>query len=257
MAAMLPCVAVFAQARVLFSTGLAVLSHALENLLYLDGRTTPDSPDRRALLARVAHSRWLRFAVGVAPEAPMPSDDDEGLAAAAEDFAQHWQSWMGYRRTVIEVAPPGVAPLRFCIDHERARSAAAQRKSSPAALEGGVDTLGSDGPIAFPASTFAIMTAWNPGGEPRPNARANRRANERLAAHLDARMVARWPAVRAPGSRWHEESFAVLGLELAEAWQLAEAFQQRAIYYIDRGRPLLVARRRGNVVAWEGKLSFA
>jgi hypothetical protein len=217
---------------------LAVLSHVLEKLLSLDGRTTPDSPDRTALLQRVGHSRWLRFALGVAADAPMPDDDDQGLALAAEDFAQHWQSWMGYRRCVIEVAPPGVAPVRFRID-----SAAAPADS--------------DEPIAFPASTFAVITAWNPGGEPRPNERANRRANERLAAHLDARMVERWPAVNAPGSRWHEEGFAVLGLERDEAWLLGEAFQQRAIYYVDRGRPLLVARRRGVIVAWEGKLSLA
>jgi hypothetical protein len=219
------------------STGLAILSHALENLLYLDGRTTPDSPDRTALVQRVGHSRWLRFALGIAADAPMPSDDDEGLALAAEEFAQHWQSWMGYRRCVLEVAPPGAAPVRFCIDR-------------------GVSTRDSDGAIPFPASTFAIITAWNPGGEPRPNERANRRANERLAAHLDARMVERWPAINDPDTRWREESFAVLGLDLAEAWRLGEAFQQRAIYYIDRGRPLLVARRRGNVVAWEGTLGL-
>jgi hypothetical protein len=109
-------------------------------------------------------------------------------------------------------------------------------------------------PPEFPASTFALITAWNPGGVERGNPALNRRANERLAAHLDARMVERWPAVHAPGSRWREESFAVLGLDLDEAWRLGEAFQQRAIYYIDRGTPLLVARRRGRVVKWEGTL---
>jgi hypothetical protein len=63
--------------------------------------------------------------------------------------------------------------------------------------------------------------------------------------------------VNAPRSRFAEESFAVLGLDLDEAWRLGEAFQQRAIYYIDRGRPLLVARRRGRVVTWEGVLCAA
>jgi hypothetical protein len=221
--------------RVIFWRRLPVLSHALENLLYLDGRTTPDSPDREALLLRVGHSRWLRFALGVAPEGPLP-DDDDGLALAAEDFARRWQSWMGYRRAAIEVSPPGSAPVRFRIDRPSDK--------------------GAPSPLAnFPASTFAVITAWNPGGEPRPNERANRRANERLAAHLDARMVQRWPAINAPRTRWAEESFAVLGLELDEAWRIGEAFQQLAIYYVDRGRPLIVARRRGNVVAWEGTLS--
>jgi hypothetical protein len=235
---MLTRASAFAHVRVISSGGLAVLSHALENLLYLDGRTTPDSPDRNALIARVGHSRWLRFALGVAPDGPMPGADDQGLALAAEDFAHDWQSWMGYRRAVIEVAPSGAEPVRFRIDRSGAAAA-------------------GDGPIAFPASTFAVITAWNPGGAQRPNERANRRANERLAAHLDARMVERWPAVNAPNSKWREESFAVLGLDLDEAWRLGEAFQQRAIYYIDRGRPLLVARRRGVVVTWEGKLTLA
>ena len=212
---------------------MPVLVTALENLLFLDGRTRPDSPDRNALVGFVAASRWLRFALGLGPEEPMPSDEDAALAQAAEDFARHWQSWMAYRRCVLEVSPPGMAPVRFRIDGQ------------------------GEAPPAFPASTFAVITAWNPGGEPRPNERANRRANERLAAHLDARMVERWPAVNAPGSRWREESFAVLGLDLDEAWRLGEAFQQRAIYYLDRGRPLLVARRRGRVVTWEGKLGAA
>jgi hypothetical protein len=105
----------------------------------------------------------------------------------------------------------------------------------------------------FPASTLAVITAWNPGsGEPRPNPRANHRANERLAAHLDARMVERWPAVNAPKTRWEE--FCVLGLSLDEAFRIGEAFQQRAIYYVDAGRPYLVARRRGRIAKWAGQI---
>jgi hypothetical protein len=213
---------------------VAVLTSALSNLLYLDGRSMPDSPDRIALLEYAGASRWLRFAVGVAPDEPMPRDDDDGIAVAADDFGKNWQSWMAYRRCVIEVTPPGAnAPVKFRIEGPK----------SP--------------PPEFPASTFALITAWNPGGVERGNPALNRRANERLAAHLDARMVERWPAVNAPGSRWREESFAVLGLDLDEAWRLGEAFQQRAIYYIDRGTPLLVARRRGRVVKWEGTLCAA
>lgn len=212
---------------------LPALTTALTNLLYLDGRTMPDSPDRGAMLEYVGASRWLRFALGVGADEKMPADDDAGLAAAADDFGKGWQTWMAYRRCVLEVMPPGTPPVRFRIEGPKGP------------------------PPTFPASTFAVITAWNPGGEPRPNERANKRANERLAAHLDARMVERWPATNAPGSRWREESFAVLGLDLDEAWRLGEAFQQRAIYYIDRGRPLLVARRRGRVVTWEGTLTVA
>jgi len=215
----------------------AALTVALTNLLYLDGRTMPDSPDREALFEYVGASRWLRFALGIAADAPIPRDDDAGLAQAADDFGKHWQTWMAYRRCVIEVSPPGGAPVRFRIDTH----AGAAKVPPP----------------TFPATTFAVITAWNPGGEPRPNETLNRRANDRLAAHLDARMVQRWPATNSPGSRWREASFAVLGLDLDEAWRLGEAFQQRAIYYVDRGVPLIVARRRGNVVKWEGVLCAA
>ena len=212
---------------------MPVLTSALENLLYHDGRTSPDSPDRQTLLAFIGASRWLRFAIGVAPDEPMPEQDDENVAVAAVDFAANWSSWMGYRRATIEVNTPGNAPVRLRID-------------GPGAA-----------PTELPASTFAVLTAWNPGGVERPNERANRRAQEQLARHLDARMVERWPAVNAPGSRYREESFAVLGLDRDEAWRLGEAFQQRAIYYVDRGKPFLVARRRGRVVAWEGQLRVA
>ena len=77
---------------------MAVLTSALSNLLYLDGRSMPDSPDRIAVLEYAGASRWLRFAVGVAPDEPMPRDDDAGIAVAADDFGKHWQSWMAYRR---------------------------------------------------------------------------------------------------------------------------------------------------------------
>ena len=215
----------------------AALTTALTQLLYLDGRTMPDSPDRDALFAYVAGSRWLRFALGVAPDEPMPQDDDAGIAAAADEFGKRWQTWMAYRRCTVEVSPPGTAPVRFRID------VAPGAPKAP--------------PPTFPASTFAVITAWNPGGEARGNPQLNRRANERLAAHLKARMVEKWPAVNAPGSRFAEESFAVLGLDRDEAWRLGEAFQQLAIYYVDRGVPLLIARRRGRVVTWEGVLCAA
>src|ERR1700761_7499609 len=45
----------------------AALTTALGQLLVLDGRTMPDSPDREALLDYVGESRWLRFGLGVAP----------------------------------------------------------------------------------------------------------------------------------------------------------------------------------------------
>jgi hypothetical protein len=209
------------------------VTRALSNLLQMDSKTVPDSLDREALLQILSRSDWLRFALGVKPGEPMPAGDDDGLTRAANEFAGTWKIWKAYRECVLALLPPGSQPVKFTID----------------------PIVGQKGkaPEAFPASTFAVITAWNPGlGEPRPNERLNKKANERLAAHLDARMVERWPAENAPGSRWREESFAVLGIDLDEAWRIGESFQQRAIYYVDQGRPLLVARRRGRVVAWEG-----
>ena len=81
----------------------AALTTALGKLLQLDGRTMPDSPDRDALFDAVGASRWLRFGLGVGRDDALPRDDDVGIAAAAEDFARHWQTWMAYRRCLIEV----------------------------------------------------------------------------------------------------------------------------------------------------------
>ena len=212
---------------------MSTVEKALTQLLQLDGKTVPDGIGLEPLLMMLSRSPWLRFALGVQPGEPMPAGDEEGLRTAAVEFAQSWQIWEAYRSCAIEIRPPNAAPVRFAID--------------PAVT--------GTAPTQFPASTLAVITAWNPGsGEPRPNPRANIRANERLAAHLDARMVERWPAVNAPKTRWEEESFCVLGLSLDEAFRLAEGFQQRGIYDIDQGRPYLVARRRGRIVTWEGEI---
>jgi Protein of unknown function (DUF3293) len=213
-------------------------SAALADLLELDGRlaSAREGVPAARLLDEVCASPWLRFAVGVNDGEPAPAGDVAGAARAAREFAATWALWRAYRECHIELHPPGGAAVEFWID--------------PA--------LGGAPPVEFPAATFAVLTAWNPGsGEPRPNERANRRANEQLARHLDARLLARWPATNAPGSRWREESFAVLGIDLDEALRIGEAFQQRAIYYVDRGIPLLVARRRDRMTMWRGSLRVA
>lgn len=205
--------------------------NALTELLLADSKTVPDRYDVLSLIAVVQSSSWLRFAIGLREGELVAPQDGDAIAKAAREFVRDWDKWMGYRTCVLELRPPGQTPVRFGID-----------PSVPGAA-----------PRNFPASTFAVITAWNPGsGEPRPMSKSNQRANERLAAHLDARMVERWPAINAPGSRWQEDSFCVLGIDLDEAWRIGEAFQQRAIYYVERGRPFLVARRRGRVSAWEG-----
>jgi hypothetical protein len=206
---------------------------ALTELLQADSLTVPDRFDLLAMISVVQSSSWLRFAVGLREGELVAPNDGGPIAQAATEFVRDWDRWIAYRRCVIELRPPNAPPVRFGID----------------------PSVPGRAPRDFPAATFAVITAWNPGsGEPRPNPSPNRRANERLAAHLDARMVERWPAVNAPGSRWQEESFCVLGIDLDEAWRIGEAFQQRAIYYVDQGRPFLVARRRGRVSVWEGSI---
>lgn len=204
---------------------------ALAELLQADSKTVPDRYDLVGLIAAVQSSSWLRFAIGLREGELVAPNDAEEIARAASEFVRDWNTWMAYRTCLIELKPPGLAPVRFGID----------------------PSVPGSPPRNFPAATFAVITAWNPGsGEPRPNPKANTRANQRLAAHLDARMVERWPALNAPGSRWQEESFCVLGIDLDEAWRIGEAFQQRAVYYVDQGHPFLVARRRGRVSTWEG-----
>jgi hypothetical protein len=211
---------------------MSTVEKALTQLLQLDGKTVPDGIGAEVLLRMIDKVPWLCFAIGVQPGEPLVPAD-EAMRVAAVEFAAAWDAWCAYRSCAIELRPPGAAPLRFAIDPQ----------------------VGGKPPSSFPASTFAILTAWNPGsGEPRPNPRANKNANERLAAHLDARMVERWPAVNAPRTRWEEESFCVLGLSLDEAFRIGEAFQQRGIYYVDQGRPFLVARRRNRTVTWEGAI---
>src|SRR5262245_49934962 len=123
---------------------MSAMSRAVCSLLQLDNLTIPDRDDREALLAAVSASSWMRFAVGLNPDEECT--DEAGITAAAQEFAQHWDIWMAYRTCVIELRPPGGRAVRFCID--------------PA--------VPGSPPSDFPASTFAVITAWNPGsGEPR------------------------------------------------------------------------------------------
>src|SRR5438046_5090859 len=90
-------------------------SASLAELLRLAGRTPPDASDVGAMLAEIGRSPWLRFALGVETDAPVPHDPD-GLAGAAREFAAAWPMWEAYRTCVIEVQPPGTAPVRFALD---------------------------------------------------------------------------------------------------------------------------------------------
>lgn len=203
------------------------LRSALARLLELEGQLATTADDA-VLQARVATSSWLRFGLGLHEGAGWPgAQAAASLAAAAEDFTGNWSTFWAYRRCLIELQPPGEAPVRFGID--------GQTPAPP-----------------LPAHSLAVITAWNPNSVPCDES-VNRRANHRLAAELKARGARYWAAVNAPDSPFCEESFAVIGVSRDDAFAMAERQGQRAIFYVERNRPFLVARRRGQVVAWEGR----
>jgi hypothetical protein len=214
------------------------LTETLTELLQRDNRTVPGKLDRTMLFTLIWSWPWLRFAVGVNPDEPMPTDDDDGLYQSAVEFLANYKYWVAYRDSTFEIeAPTG--------KHKLTMSA----------------TLppGTPKPSKLPAVSFCILSAWNPGpGEPRPSAAANRRANERLGAHLDARGVERWPTMIVPAlPQWREEAFCVRGLDEMEAWRIGEAFQQRAVFYVAGSTGLLISRRRNRVVRWESQVRLA
>ena len=123
------------------------------------------------MLDFVGASRWLRFALGVAADAPMPRRRRrEPGAGGRSTSASSWQTWMAYRRCLIEVSPPGGAPVRFRIDGAGARR-----------------------PPSLPATTFAVLDRVEPG----------RRASGRTTLQ-PARATSGWPrtSTRAWSQRW-------------------------------------------------------
>jgi len=83
------------------------------------------------------------------------------------------------------------------------------------------------------APPFAIVTAWQPGTS-RPSANENEAANARLEAALDDEGYCYVSARGFDDGRTHEEpSFAVMGIELDDAVELARAFAQAAIFWWD------------------------
>jgi len=80
----------------------------------------------------------------------------------------------------------------------------------------------------------AFITAWNPYGKLLPAAE-NRERNERLRTVLMQRGLAHWPGFGedTQGSWSGEQSFLVLGLELATVRHLVTAFEQNAFIWAE------------------------
>jgi len=74
---------------------------------------------------------------------------------------------------------------------------------------------------------WAVLTAWNPGGQLQ-DAERNAAAQARLLAALHGRLAA--PGVNGEG-RWREESVIVDGITLRDAADLGARFGQLAVMY--------------------------
>ena len=90
---------------------------------------------------------------------------------------------------------------------------------------------------AFPqATSFGLLSAWNPHSVERPEAE-NRSADEALAAALDASGLPHRAAFSSARNRtWREPSWIVLDMPVAAFDALALRFRQLATVHGERGR---------------------
>ncbi|MDV6374750.1 DUF3293 domain-containing protein [Deinococcus arenicola] len=80
---------------------------------------------------------------------------------------------------------------------------------------------------SWAVGTWAIVTAWNPGGQPQPAA-DNLRAENKLLAWVVPR--SHLPAVNGEGE-WAEPSVILPGLDLRQTAELARQFGQAAVLF--------------------------
>lgn len=84
-----------------------------------------------------------------------------------------------------------------------------------------------------PVEPLAFVTAYNPG-HARPGEADNRAANERLAATLVRAGLNFHPALgRSADGRHREPSFAITGIGVERALEIARRFGQAAVLYWD------------------------
>ena len=84
-------------------------------------------------------------------------------------------------------------------------------------------------------ASAALLTAWNPRSEPRPETE-NAASQATLVAELAGR---RWFEAEGSGDGWPPEpSLLVAGLGRSEAAVLAARFRQHAFLYCETGRPV-------------------
>ncbi len=94
-------------------------------------------------------------------------------------------------------------------------------------------------PDPLPAG-FAIVTAWNPLGSPRPP-HWNHHADRLLKAELAARRLPHWRATGCAPDRSHCEPGWAIETDLEPALGIARLHGQLALWWIELGRLELVA----------------
>lgn len=92
--------------------------------------------------------------------------------------------------------------------------------------------------IAWPAPSYAFITAWNPASLPRGE-RENRDADARLCTRLDEAGAGRTP-MRAQDARgaWLEPGWLVGGLDADAIDALAREFGQAGVLFWERASPV-------------------
>ncbi len=91
---------------------------------------------------------------------------------------------------------------------------------------------------ALPASTWTLLTAWNPGSRPCPEV-DNRHADARLQRQLDGLGLRRLPAVNSDASgAWREPGWLVADLGTPAADALARCYGQAGILHWPAASPV-------------------
>ena len=84
---------------------------------------------------------------------------------------------------------------------------------------------------ALPATCWTVITAWNPGSRPRPEA-DNRQADAALQAELDALGLRRLPTLASDAEgNWPEPGWLVADLSTADTDALARRFGQAGVLH--------------------------
>lgn len=106
-------------------------------------------------------------------------------------------------------------------------------------------SVSSTKPVPLPG-TVSVITAYNPNPLTTLRCAQGRLMEQNRARQVELEQILRdrklrfWPACNAPRTTFAEPSFAIFDLALDDALKLAQQFGQRAVYFIEGGRALLV-----------------